>query len=57
MIISLLADRPSAANFSMSQLLQEFTKATNVRLRLLRPKTALGQFLIQDPTVTRRVSF
>ena len=33
--------------------------ATNVRLRLLRPKTLLGEYLPLakgDPTVTRRVS-
>jgi hypothetical protein len=38
---------------------KEWMKATNVRLRLLRAKTLLGEYLPLakgDPTVTRRVS-
>ncbi|XP_054153409.1 laminin subunit alpha-like [Oppia nitens] len=55
--ISLLNGRPSADNFSISAALQEWSIATNIRLRLLRPKTTLGHLLSvarQDPTVTRR---
>lgn len=57
MVISLLNGRPSANNFTYSPVLQEWTKATNVRLRLLRTKTLLGHLMSverQDPTVTRR---
>lgn len=59
MAVSLLNGRPSADNFSMSETLQEWSTATNIRLRFLRPKTTLGHLLSverQDPTVTRRVS-
>lgn len=55
--VSLLNGRPSAENFTQSPVLQEFTKATTVRLRLLRPKTTLGHLTSinrQDPTITRR---
>lgn len=56
--VSLLNDRPSANNFSQSQTLQDFSKATNVRLRFLRPKTTLAHLISvtekQDPTITRR---
>jgi len=41
-------------------VLQEWTRATNVRLRFLRTKTLLGHLMSvarQDPTVTRRVSY
>ncbi|KPM02403.1 paramyosin-like protein 1, partial [Sarcoptes scabiei] len=58
--ISLINGRPSADNFSMSTTLQEWTTATNIRLRFLRPKTTLGHFISvarEEPTVTRRVSF
>ncbi|RXG51383.1 hypothetical protein Avbf_08457 [Armadillidium vulgare] len=54
--VSLLNDRPSAKNFFNSTVLQEFTRATSVRLRLLRAKTLLGHLMSvarQDPTVTR----
>lgn len=57
MVISLLNGRPSADNFTYSPVLQEWTKATNVRMRLLRTKTLLGHLMSverQDPTVTRR---
>ncbi|XP_018008782.1 laminin subunit alpha [Hyalella azteca] len=56
-VVSLLNERPSAKNFFNSTVLQEFTRATNVRLRLLRTKTLLGHLMSvarQDPTVTRR---
>lgn len=58
MVISLLNGRPSADNFTYSHVLQEWTKATNIRMRLLRTKTLLGHLMSverQDPTVTRRV--
>ncbi|XP_067931597.1 laminin subunit alpha-like [Watersipora subatra] len=56
-IVSLVQDRPGATDFWNSPVLQEFTKATSVRLRLLRTKTLQGhlmQLQAQDPTVTRR---
>lgn len=56
-VVSLLNDRPNADNFSYSAVLQEFTKATNLRLQFLRTKTLLGHLMSvarQDPTVTRR---
>ncbi|XP_027200224.2 laminin subunit alpha [Dermatophagoides pteronyssinus] len=55
--ISLINGRPSAENFSLSTVLQEWTTATNIRLRFLRPKTTLGHLLSvarEEPTVTRR---
>lgn len=57
--MKLLANRPSANNFFNSYALQEFTRATNVRFRLLRVKNLLGHLMSvarQDPTTTRRVS-
>lgn len=51
-------NRPSAKNFSNSDVLQQWTRATNVRLRLLRTKNLLGHLMAlsrQDETVTRRV--
>lgn len=59
-VVSLLNNRPSANSFFNSSVLQEFTRATNVRLRLLRTKTLLGHLMSvarQDPSVTRRVGF
>ncbi|CAH0382822.1 unnamed protein product [Bemisia tabaci] len=56
-VVSLLNKRPSASEFFNSTVLQEYTRATNVRLRLLRTKTLLGHLMSvsrQDPTVTRR---
>ncbi|KAG8228153.1 hypothetical protein J437_LFUL002807 [Ladona fulva] len=56
-VVSLLNNRPSANDFFNSTVLQEWTRATNVRLRLLRTKTLLGHLMSvarQDPTVTRR---
>uniref|UniRef100_A0A915BZF8 Laminin-like protein epi-1 n=1 Tax=Parascaris univalens TaxID=6257 RepID=A0A915BZF8_PARUN len=45
-------------NFSHSIVLQNFSRATNVRLRLLRTKTLHGHLMDvtrrNDPTVTRR---
>ena len=58
MYVKLINDRPSAETFSSSEVLQDFTKATNVRLRFLRTKTLLAQMMqvqTQDPSVTRRV--
>uniref|UniRef100_A0A7E4ULG0 Laminin subunit alpha-1 n=1 Tax=Panagrellus redivivus TaxID=6233 RepID=A0A7E4ULG0_PANRE len=57
-LINLIENRPSHQNFSLSPVLQEFTRATNVRLRLLRTKTLQGHLMDlnekDDPTVTRR---
>ncbi|VBB28863.1 unnamed protein product [Acanthocheilonema viteae] len=56
-MINLLENRPGKHNFSHSQVLQNFTRATNVRLRLLRTKTLHGHLMDvnrRDPTVTRR---
>ncbi|UYV65133.1 epi-1 [Cordylochernes scorpioides] len=56
-VVSLLNERPNADNFTYSAVLQEWTKATNIRLRFLRTKTLLGHLMSvarQDPTVTRR---
>ncbi|KAJ8032912.1 Laminin subunit alpha [Holothuria leucospilota] len=56
-VVSLVNDRPGSNNFSYSETLQEWTKATNIRLRLLRTNTLLGHLMglaRQDPTVTRR---
>ncbi|CAG9136876.1 unnamed protein product [Plutella xylostella] len=55
--ISLLNYRPSSNKYFNSSVLQEWTRATNVRLRLLRTKNLLGHLMSvarQDPTVTRR---
>ena len=58
--VSLVNGRPSASNFTYSPELQEWTKATNVRLRLIQTQTLFGHLMAvrvdQDPTVTRRVS-
>ncbi|XP_058060994.1 laminin subunit alpha [Anopheles bellator] len=55
--IRLLNNRPSANNYFNSSTLQEWSRATNVRIRLLRTKNLLGHLMSvarQDPTVTRR---
>uniref|UniRef100_W4VRR7 Putative response to misfolded protein n=1 Tax=Corethrella appendiculata TaxID=1370023 RepID=W4VRR7_9DIPT len=55
--VMLLNNRPSANNYFNSTTLQEWTRATNVRIRLLRTKNLLGHLMSvarQDPTVTRR---
>uniref|UniRef100_A0A1B0CH53 Netrin axonal chemotropic factor n=1 Tax=Lutzomyia longipalpis TaxID=7200 RepID=A0A1B0CH53_LUTLO len=55
--VTLLNNRPSANNYFNSTVLQEWTRATNVRIRLLRTKNLLGHLMSvarQDPTVTRR---
>lgn len=55
--VMLLNNRPSANNYFNSSVLQEWTRATNIRIRLLRTKTLLGHLMSvarQDPTVTRR---
>lgn len=57
--ISILNNRPSAKHYFNSTLLQEWTRATNVRFRFLRTKNLLGHLMSlvrEDPTVTRRVS-
>ncbi|XP_075350602.1 laminin subunit alpha-3 [Mycteria americana] len=56
-VVSLVNGRPGAKNFTYSPSLQEFTKATNVRLHFLRTNTLLGHLISKaqrDPTVTRR---
>ncbi|XP_076800337.1 laminin subunit alpha-5-like isoform X2 [Clavelina lepadiformis] len=56
-IVSMVKGRPGAQNFSYATVLQEWSKATDVRLRFLRTKTLLGHLMAvseQDPTVTRR---
>ena len=58
-VVSLVNGRPSAENFSNADALQEWTKATDVQLRMIRTKTLLGHLMAvarRDPTVTRRVS-
>ncbi|ESO00347.1 hypothetical protein HELRODRAFT_83142 [Helobdella robusta] len=55
--VSLINNRPSAERFQESKVLKEWTKATNIRLRLLRVNTLLGRLMAinqQDVTVTRR---
>ncbi|KAF7271317.1 hypothetical protein GWI33_015789 [Rhynchophorus ferrugineus] len=55
--VALLNNRPSATHYFNSTVLQEWTRATNVRLRFLRTKNLLGHLMSvarQDPTVTRR---
>lgn len=56
-----MEDRPGRHNFSHSLTLQSFSRATNVRLQLLRTKTLHGHLMDvnrrNDPTVTRRVIF
>lgn len=57
-VMSLVNGRPGSKNFTYSPLLQDFTKATNIRLRFLRTNTLLGHLISKaqrDPTVTRRV--
>ncbi|XP_071119471.1 laminin subunit alpha-like [Haliotis cracherodii] len=56
-VVSLVNGRPNAQNFSYAYDLQEWTKATNIRMRLIRTKTLLGHLMAvarRDPTVTRR---
>uniref|UniRef100_A0A8C3D1F8 Laminin subunit alpha 3 n=1 Tax=Cairina moschata TaxID=8855 RepID=A0A8C3D1F8_CAIMO len=56
-VVSLVNGRPGAKNFTYSPSLQEFTKATNIRLHFLRTNTLLGHLISKaqrDPTVTRR---
>ncbi|XGW07796.1 hypothetical protein V3C99_010722 [Haemonchus contortus] len=58
MVIKILEHRPSRFKFSSSEALQNFTRATNVRLRLLGTRTLQGHLMDlndrSDPTVTRR---
>ncbi|XP_053393780.1 laminin subunit alpha-like isoform X2 [Mercenaria mercenaria] len=56
-LVSLTNNRPNFHNFSHADDLQEFMRATNVRLRLIRTNTLKGQLMAkvnQDQTVTRR---
>ncbi|XP_072543376.1 laminin subunit alpha-3 isoform X2 [Salminus brasiliensis] len=57
LVVSLVNGRPGSKNFTYSPVLQEFTKATNIRLHFLRTNTLLGHLISKaqrDPTVTRR---
>ncbi|XP_065337904.1 laminin subunit alpha [Cloeon dipterum] len=58
MFAFVVKNRPSANDFFNSTVLQEWSRATNIRMRLLRTKTLLGHLMSvvqrQDPTVTRR---
>lgn len=57
-VVSLINGRPGSKNFTYSPVLQQFTKATNIRLRFLRTSTLLGHLISKaqrDPSVTRRV--
>ncbi|VDM61018.1 unnamed protein product [Angiostrongylus costaricensis] len=58
MVIKILEHRPSRFKFSSSEALQNFTRATNVRIRLLGTRTLQGHLMHlndrTDPTVTRR---
>ncbi|CAL1548003.1 unnamed protein product [Lymnaea stagnalis] len=56
-VVSLVNGRPNAHNFSYADELQEWTRATDIQLRLLRTKTLLGHLMAiarSDSTVTRR---
>ncbi|XP_061652306.1 laminin subunit alpha-3-like isoform X5 [Phyllopteryx taeniolatus] len=56
-VVSLINGRPGARDFTRSPALQNFTRATDVRLRFLRTNTLLGHLISKahrDPTVTRR---
>lgn len=59
MVISLVENRPSRQSFATSEELQNFTRATNVRIRLLGTRTLQGHLMDlneqSDPSVTRRV--
>ncbi|KAJ8668735.1 hypothetical protein QAD02_010398 [Eretmocerus hayati] len=55
--ISILNNRPSAKHYFNSSVLQEWTRATNVRFSFMKTKNLLGHLMSvrrQDPTVTRR---
>lgn len=57
--VMLLNNRPSANDYFNSTALQEWTRATNVRIRLRRTKNLLGHLMSvvsKDPSVTRRVN-
>ncbi|XP_033099240.1 laminin subunit alpha-like [Anneissia japonica] len=56
-VVSLINGRPGSKNFYASDILQDFIRATNVRLRLIKTNTLHGHLMAkqqQDPTVTRR---
>ncbi|KAL2097309.1 hypothetical protein ACEWY4_006516 [Coilia grayii] len=56
-VVSLVNGRPGSRNFTYSPVLQDFTKATNIRLHFLRTSTLLGHLISKaqrDPSVTRR---
>ncbi|KAF8358536.1 epi-1, partial [Pristionchus pacificus] len=57
-LLNLMEHRPSRESFMSSTTLQHFTRATNVRLRLIGTRTLQGHLMdlndMRDPTVTRR---
>ncbi|KAK3796923.1 hypothetical protein RRG08_032228 [Elysia crispata] len=56
-VVSIVEDRPNALNFSYATVLHEWTKATDIQLRLLRTKTLKANLMDvarQDPTTFRR---
>ncbi|RUS82429.1 hypothetical protein EGW08_009817 [Elysia chlorotica] len=56
-VVSIIEDRPNAHNFSYATVLHEWTKATDIQLRLLRTKTLKANLMDvarQDPTTFRR---
>ncbi|PAV91610.1 hypothetical protein WR25_08453 isoform F [Diploscapter pachys] len=58
MVVRVLEHRPSSEKFGSSEALQNFTRATNVRIRLLGTRTLRGHLMdmneSKDPSVTRR---
>ena len=59
-MISLVDKRPSSSNFTKSDVLLQWTRATTVRLQLLRTKNPFGHLTAvdqqQDPNVLKHVS-
>ncbi|XP_071446789.1 laminin subunit alpha-like [Hetaerina americana] len=56
-IIPLVKNRPSAEDYHKSKILQEWTKATNIRFRFLQPNTHKADLMSlanEDSSVTRR---
>ena len=58
--VLLFPGRPSEKDLEGSELLQNWLKATNIRLRMIQTKTMLGHLMSVaegDKTVTRRVNY
>ncbi|GMR41651.1 hypothetical protein PMAYCL1PPCAC_11846, partial [Pristionchus mayeri] len=57
-LLNLMENRPSRDSFMSSTSLQDFTRATNVRMRLISTRTLQGHLMdlneMSNPTVTRR---